>query len=231
MANNEVDANAQSARFVEMVVRTLRHEVGDLLQSVYSAVAILQERLPSSLTTERTVLAELRNRAEMCKNELDATHDLVCPVSLNASWLDLSELATGITTAYGPRYPGLQLACDAPRPVKIWGDGQRIKQVGLVLITSLSQAARSKILQRVGPATNGHDAEWSFQHDGQAPDAEQLSWISTPFHTTRHARFGLGLALARRVVELHGGRVTTEALQQGFKITLFLPLHPPQGRD
>ena len=36
----------------EAIVRTLRHEVGDLLQTVYAAVAILKERLPADCQTE-----------------------------------------------------------------------------------------------------------------------------------------------------------------------------------
>src|SRR5262245_1200892 len=66
----------------EALARTLRHEVGDLLQTVYATVAILQERLPRDWSLERRVLTDLRGRAEVCKNLLDNVHDLVCPVSL-----------------------------------------------------------------------------------------------------------------------------------------------------
>src|SRR5579875_1795595 len=122
MGTNVDGEQMSSTHFVEMVVRTLRHEVGDLLQSVYSAVAILQERLPRGQSLERTILSDLRGRAEACKNELDATHDLVCPLNLNLSWVELSELASTIVAAFSLRHPGLQIVCDAPRPVKVWGD-------------------------------------------------------------------------------------------------------------
>ena len=51
-----------SQPLMEAVARTLRHEVGDLLQTVYSAVAILQERLPPGQTLERRLLGDLRAR-------------------------------------------------------------------------------------------------------------------------------------------------------------------------
>ncbi len=224
MGINVDGERAASAHFVEMVVRTLRHEVGDLLQSVYSAVAILQERLPRGQSLERTILSDLRGRAEACKNELDATHDLVCPLNLNLEWVELSELASAIAASFSLRHPGLQIVCEAPRPVKVWGDPAKLGQAGTMLMLSLCQMARSKILVRVGQQPTNGLVEWSFRHDGPAATAEQLSWLTEPFNTTRNARFGLGLAFARRVVELQGGRISAaEAADGGFQVVLTLP--------
>ncbi|HEY7158891.1 MAG TPA: HAMP domain-containing sensor histidine kinase [Gemmataceae bacterium] len=228
MGKNEGDVQGvYSARLVEMVVRTLRHEIGDLLQSVYSSVAILQERLPRGQTLERTILTDLRGRAEMCKNELDAAHDLVCPLSLNLDWVDLGELAAGIAATFSLRFPGLQIVCEMARPLQVWADATRLGQAGTLLMLSLCQAARSKVEVRGDPADSDGAVEWLFRSDGPAANAEQLSWLDSPFSTTRHARFGLGLAFARRIVELQGGRVTVgEDPQGGFQIALALPPGP-----
>jgi two-component system sensor histidine kinase PfeS len=227
MGTNVDGEQMSSTHFVEMVVRTLRHEVGDLLQSVYSAVAILQERLPRGQSLERTILTDLRGRAEMCKNELDATHDLVCPLQLNLDWVELSELAAGIAASFSLRHPGLQIICEAPQPLRVWGDASKLGQVGTMLLMSLCQTARSKVLMRVSKQLSQGPIEWCFTHDGPAATAEQLSWLTAPFSTTRNARFGLGLALAQRVLELQGGRVTAgEAAEGGFHVVLTLPSGP-----
>jgi signal transduction histidine kinase len=228
----EINANGErtpAPPLVEMVVRTLRHEVGDLLQSVYSAVAILQERLPQGQSLERTILTDLRGRAEICKNELDATHDLVCPLNLHLDWVELSELAASIAASFALRHPGLQIICEAPRPVKVWSDGAKLGQVGTLLMMSLCPAARSKVLMRVAKQPSQNGVEWSFRRDGPAVTAEQLSWLTAPFSTTRNARFGLGLAFAQRVLELQGGHVTaTEVAEGDFHLVLTLPLGPSQ---
>lgn len=230
MGINGEGERTTSAHYVEMVVRTLRHEVGDLLQSVYSAVAILQERLPRGQSLERTILSDLRGRAEACKNELDATHDLVCPLNLNLDWVELSELASAIAAAFSLRHPGLQIVCEAPRPVKVWGDAAKLGQAGTMLMLSFCQAARSKILIRVSGQSSEGMAEWSFTHDGPTATTEQLSWLTKPFNTTRNARFGLGLALAGHVAELQGGQVSTrEAAEGGFQVVLTLPTGAAQN--
>lgn len=229
MVSNDEGERTSSTRYAEMVVRTLRHEVGDLLQSVYSAVAILQERLPQGQSLERTILADLRSRAEACKNELDAAHDLVCPLAPNLDWVELGELAGSIAASYALRYPGLQLICEVPRPLKVWGDAPRLAQIGTLLMMSLCPAARSRVLIRAVPQPANGTVEWSFSHDGPPANDEQLSWLKAPFSTTRHARFGLGLAYARRVVELLGGQIrTSESSESGFQIVLVLPTVQPK---
>lgn len=229
MGTNNDGAPASSAHLVEMIVRTLRHEVGDLLQSVYSAVAILQERLPRGQSLERTILADLRSRAEMCKNELDATHDLVCPLNLNLDWVELSALAAELAASFSLRHPGIQIVCEAPQPVRVWGDAVKLGQAGTMLMISLCQTARSKIGIRVARQPSKGTAEWSFQHDGPPATAEQLSWLTAPFNTTRSARFGLSLAFARRVLELQGGYIAaSEVSENGSQIVLVLPLGPTQ---
>ncbi len=61
---------------------------------------------------------------------------------------------------------------------------------------------------------------------GIAPD--QLRWIFDPFVTTKPAGkgMGLGLSLAARIVQDHGGRIEVESeLGRGSAFRVLLPLH------
>jgi len=69
---------------------------------------------------------------------------------------------------------------------------------------------------------------------GRGIDASLLPWIFEPFRqaegTSRrtHTGLGLGLAIVRHLVELHGGRVdaTSPGLGQGATFTVWLPAEP-----
>src|ERR1700682_3569240 len=93
----------------EAVVRTLRHEVGDLLQTVYAAAAVLQQRLPEAWDLERRILADMRARGDACKGLIDITHDLICPVAMNLEAVNLAELLVHATADAAARRPDVKL--------------------------------------------------------------------------------------------------------------------------
>ena len=228
MDPSEAPATPSPSRLLETVTRTLRHEVGDLLQTVYSTVAILQERVPPDAKLERRFLADLRARAETCKHELDAVHDLVLPITLKYGLVDLAELASMLTAAVGPRYSGVEVRAESSGPLPITADAQRLEQAGRLLLINLCQSARGRVEVRTAPGPGSGEVHWSLTNDGYGATPEQLLWLKTPFATTQQALFGLGLALARRVVELHGGRVEAENRDEGgFRVSLILPANPP----
>ena len=58
---------------------------------------------------------------------------------------------------------------------------------------------------------------------------EKLAKVFDPFFTTKTEGLGLGLALIKRVIEEHGGRVSIESEEgRGSAVTLFLPLGQQQ---
>lgn len=215
-----------SLKLLQMVARTIRHEVGDLLQTIYSVIAILRSRLPAAGEMEQRLLKELHTQAETCKFKLDAVQDLTCPISLNCGPTNLADVILGLTARIGPRFPKIQLVVDAPQSLSLVADGQRLGQVGYLLLVNACQAARQTVRVHLGPCEEGR-VQWSICDDGPGANPEQLSWLTKPFSTTHFAQFGLGVALARRVVELHGGAVTaTTPPEGGFCIVLRLPTSP-----
>jgi two-component system, NtrC family, sensor kinase len=218
-------SSSADSRLVEMLARTLRHEVGDLLQTVYSAVAIFQDRLPAEWTLEQRILSDLRGRAETCKNELDAVHDLVSAMQLSLASVDLSELVSGLAAAAAPRFPQLRIRAETNGPRTIIADPNRLAQVGGLLVRNACAAARREVRVRTEGRETGSEVRWEVIDDGSGVPEEQLAWLRTPFATTHNAQFGLGLALAQRVVQLHGGRLQANNRPEGgFAVTMILPL-------
>jgi signal transduction histidine kinase len=210
----------------EVLARILRHEVGDLLQSIYATVAVLVDRLPSERELERRLLTDLKARAEGCKQELDAVVDLICPVNLSRAACDLTNLSTTTVAPFLRRCAGLEVKVEAPGPVFVEADSRRLGQVGSLLLLSLCQLAQARVQVRVAPGPA--EVEWFFCNDGFGATEEQLGWLDRPFASTRHAQLGVALALARRILELHGGRILADNPPEGgFCVRLVLPTAAP----
>jgi K+-sensing histidine kinase KdpD len=208
----------------EVLARLLRHEVGDLLQTIYATAAILQERLPQDLRLERKIVTDLRARAETCKNLLDTVHDYVCPLSLSREPVDLSHLAANLVATAAVRYPRLEVRAETVSPMPtLLLDARRMTQAGALLLANACGTARERVTFRTAAGPGEGEAEWTVTDDGPGMPAEEQERVFSPYPTGRHNQVGLNLALAQKIVQLHGGRIAVENVPEGgFRVRMVL---------
>jgi signal transduction histidine kinase len=208
----------------EAIVRTLRHELGDLLQTVYASVAILKERLPSEMELERRILADMRNRAESCLELLDTVHDLVAPVALEVEPIDLAELAEGLVSRAATRYPQVEVRLEKADVPPVRADQRRLAQVGSALVANACATGSRRVTCRLRPGPSAGEVTWSFLDDGVGVAADRLGQVFSPLNTAPHGHLGPGLAMAQRLVQMQGGRVTAgNRPEGGFRVDVVLP--------
>jgi signal transduction histidine kinase len=215
----------------EAVVRTLRHEVGDLLQTVYAAVAILKERLPPGLEVERRILTDMRSRAEACKDLLDTVHDLVSPLTLDVETFDLAEALGPAVSRAASHHPALEIRLGAAPAPPVRGDQRRLTQLAHVLLADSCAGARREVDCRIGPGPSADEVIWEILDDGPGVPPDKADLLFNLLTTTPHGHLGPGLALARRLVLMHGGRVSAgNRPEGGFRVEIALPAaRPGQG--
>ncbi len=225
MTGTKSSPRAESLPFApEELARTLRHEIGDFLQKVYAVVAILQDRLPDELTQERDLLAGLRRRAEQCKHLVDDVQDFLCPTHLEAQSFDLTTVVAGMVQEAQTEYPRLQVQMEGSAPAPVQADLIRISQVGHALFNNACEAARRQVRTRVGVDPTGRQVVWTVTDDGPGVAADFAPRLFMPFRSTRPGHAGLGLALARKIVEGHGGQISAANLPEGgFQVKVILP--------
>jgi signal transduction histidine kinase len=211
---------------MRIVARVARHEVGDLLQTIYATVALLQERLPANLALEKRLLGDLRWRAETCKNEFDAIHDLICPLSIDVTPVDLAEVLAALVGTFSRRYTDLAFNVESV-PVAVVADARRLVQACHLLLTALCQSASRQVRLKTYSDAREKMGALVIEEESGAAMEEQFQWQQSPFRTTRAALGGLGLALAEDLALLQGGRLEAyNPPEGGFRVRILLPLAP-----
>jgi signal transduction histidine kinase len=103
-------------------------------------------------------------------------------------------------------------------------DSDQIHQVLLNLLLNAVQAIDTSGSVRVEISTLEENAAISVTDTGRGIAPEHLPNIFRPFYTTKGTGTGLGLSLARRIVEEHHGRIeVTSEVGKGTKFVLILP--------
>ena len=220
--NESLDAAAQPAP--EMLARVVRHEVGNLLQKLYATVAILQARLPADWEMEHRTLAGLKDRARACKDWLEVVHDLVCPVEITVEPVDLAALVAERVVAVQERFRQTVMQTEATTPSWVRADPAQIRRAFDLVLTNAGVSRATRIVCRATISSSKDEVECTISAVGPArlAELEGASTSGSGSHYLTCARFGL--ALARRLVQLQGGRFTaTEQPDGGFSASVILP--------
>lgn len=109
--------------------------------------------------------------------------------------------------------------------VHIVGDREQLRQVWLNLVANALEAMEKggTLTVRTRPGAGG-DVRIEFIDDGLGIAAEDLPRVGQPFFTTKQSGTGLGIAIAQRIVERHGGHLSLESsLGRGTVARVTLP--------
>ncbi|KIG13890.1 sensor histidine kinase [Enhygromyxa salina] len=198
-------AQRQLAALGEMSA-VLAHELRNPLASLKGHAQLLVEQLEASSGHARAKLKADRVVTEARRLE-DLTHGLLAfvrvgeivremtsPVAIvESAALDLDRERVQIVTSSAPRAWSL--------------DGPRMQQVLANLIDNALQAAPDQTVE-VEVTQRDRTLEFQVRDRGPGVPPAEREQIFAPFHTTRTRGTGLGLAVARRIVELHAGEIT-----------------------
>jgi signal transduction histidine kinase len=111
-------------------------------------------------------------------------------------------------------------------------DSDQMHQVLLNLLLNAVQAIDGTGTVRVEISSLGNDAAIQVADTGRGIPPEHLSNIFRPFYTTKGNGTGLGLSLARRIVEGHHGRIEVASeVGKGTEFVVLLPVRQPRTLD
>jgi signal transduction histidine kinase len=204
----------------------LAHEIRNPLAGIAGVVEIIARDLPAT-SPARAVVKDVRHEIGQINRIITDLLDTARPRSPQVRPADLNTtvehsvmlarqqaLSKPITIDFqkNPSLPDVAHDCD------------QIHQVLLNLLLNSIQAIEGPGLVKVELDEIGPRVAVRVTDSGRGIPAEHLSDIFKPFYTTKGNGTGLGLSLAKRIVEEHQGTIdVTSTVGKGTQMTVYLP--------
>lgn len=234
----EVRKRAEESRIAESLARLgemaggIAHELRNSLATLSGYLTLIERRPDEESVAD--YLAEIRHEADHLGRVLDDFLSFARPGSVRMGELSLDRLLR--RAAADPSLAGVevQVEGDPSGEVALRGDPQLLERVVRNLLHNAAQAEREA--GRSGPVhasvTQRDDGVvLAIEDRGPGLPPEIRERLFHPFATGRRGGVGLGLALAYRIVVLHGGRIRLEDRPGGgTRAELFFPRDTAEER-
>jgi PAS domain S-box-containing protein len=232
------EAAEAANRAKDQFLATMSHELRTPLNAVLGWIQILRSGAGTPENRERglaTIERNARAQGQIIDDLLDVSRIVTGKLVLKTEPVDLIGVIDGALEAVALAVSAKQLSVMKhldPSAAIVSGDGDRLRQVVSNLLTNAVKFTPQGGRIEVRLETRGAMAHIRVADNGQGIDAAFLPHVFDRFwqgdsSTTRsHGGLGLGLAIVRHIVEMHGGMVHVDSagVGKGATFTVQLPL-------
>ncbi|HEU4610624.1 MAG TPA: hybrid sensor histidine kinase/response regulator [Kofleriaceae bacterium] len=229
------DADRRKDEFLAM----LGHELRNPLAAIQLAVQLKRMRAPEEAPDAQMQVIErqLRTLGRIVDDLLDVSRITLGKIRLEIRDVDLCEVARRCVQALGPEAQASQLemtVCTPDAPVLVRGDAVRLEQIVCNLVTNAIKYTPAGGSVRV-EVCDDSAPRLAVRDSGIGLDAAILPRVFDLFSQAKQGidrsrgGLGLGLALVKRLVEMHGGRVEVASDGAGRGSTFTVQLPPPEA--
>ena len=223
----------------EHLVSLVTHEIKNPLTSVSGYARLAEDAVKSNdqelaLQSLEIVRAEAARILRLAEDLLDASCLRAGRFTIRPSQIDLPSIIRCVAEQYSvmSRHD-IEVCATSPFPL-IEADGARLRQVVENLISNAVKYCGDDAPIRVAMETAGEKVRVLISNGGMRIPPEKLAMLFQPFARLDHSGnakaarqkgTGLGLYIARQLVEAHGGSLTASSEDPvGTTFTIELPL-------
>jgi PAS domain S-box-containing protein len=235
------EALMESDRRKDEFLATLGHELRNPLAPILYAVRVLDKKGPSTPELRWAIdiiERQAKHMTRLIDDLLDVNRITRSTLELRKETVDLATIINAATEACQPMVENNQqelIVRMSPDPIQLEGDSVRLAQVFSNLLNNASKYSKrpeggGKI--RLSVERDGPTAIVTVRDSGIGIAAPMISKVFDMFtqagrESGSEGGLGIGLALAKRLVEMHGGTIQafSEGLGKGSEFTVRLPAH------
>jgi len=216
---------------VEAIAAGIAHEVRNPLNALQINLEILEEEI-SEIVPDRTshvfeVIGKIAGELRSLDNFVTEFLRFARPPRLNREPVAVRLLLADLVTFIGPECSrkGVSLSLAAHGgPETVVADGFQLKHAVLNLVLNALQATPKGGAIAIETGGDDRALEVRVRDGGEGMSEGVLPRAFDAFFTTREGGTGLGLPIARRIVEAHGGTLDLQSREgEGTLATLSLP--------
>lgn len=208
----------------------LAHESRNAMQRSQACLEMLAEAdrdRPASLD----LIARIQKAQDRLYHLYEGVRNYAAPIHLERRVCDLREVWREAWSELGPSREGRTVTLiegDTSVGACCSVDVFRLGQVFRNILDNALAARQDPVEIRIHIEPSELDGQYALavviQDNGPGLDAEQRQKVFDPFYTTKAKGTGLGMAIAKRIVEAHGGRISVgEGGTPGAVFVITLP--------
>jgi two-component system sensor kinase FixL len=229
------EQSLQSERLaaIGQMMTGLTHESGNALARSQACLEMLSfevEDRPKALN----LITRVQAAQDHLKQLYDEVRNYAAPLKLQLepwnlshiwrqAWENLHLLRQGKKATLLEETDGLDLRCSVDQ----FRIGQVFRNVLENALAACQDPVEIKILCTRAEIDGSPVVRIAFRDNGPGLNAEQRQRIFDPFFTTKTKGTGLGMAIAKRIIETHGGQIAVgNGSDRGAEILIALPYRP-----
>ena len=222
-------------RLKDEFLATLSHELRTPLNAIMGWAHVLGQSPGDRPTVQRAAEVVRQNaaaQAQLIEDILDVSRIVGGKLHLETSTVDLKSTIEAAIESLMPAVTAKSIHVERKleENVHVAGDRDRLQQVVWNLLSNALKFTPKGGHVTVGLTQGDGDAEIFVRDNGIGIPADFLPYVFDRFRqadssmSRRHSGLGLGMAIVRHLVELHGGTVSVESAGEGKGATFRLRL-------
>jgi len=198
---------------IGQMVAGVAHESRNALQQIQACCGLLQWKLDGQSEVEE-LLVDLQKAQDRLRRLFDDLREYAAPFKMDKRICDLRDVAQEAWKTLEPQRSNRQVSLEIEAEngtSKCNVDRLQLEQVFRNVfensLAACADPATIKVVMTSPPSTIRQDLQVEIIDNGPGLTNEQQNRAFEPFYTTKSKGTGLGMAITKRIIEAHDGRI------------------------